>query len=257
MESWPKGVGRKSLDIVDSTNAEGMRIAAELDRPTWIMARMQTSGKGRRGRPWFSAPGNFSASLVMSAEDRGTASLRTYTAALALRDACVDLAGDGCRFKLKWPNDLLLNRGKLAGILLECAAEEGGLRLIIGFGVNLNSAPNIIQPDGAAPHPVSLVGETGVSVSPEDFLRRLACSFQRREGQFQADGFSAVRCDWLGCAAGLGTDVRMRASGRTVSGKFEGIDGDGSAVLLAEGERFRFAAGDMMLDDGDGHASGG
>ena len=254
MDSWPTGIGRRTLDIVDSTNAEGRRAAAELDRPTWIMARMQTAGRGRLGRPWFSSLGNFSASLVIPAENRRSASLRTFAAALALRDACVELAGGAGRFKLKWPNDLLLNRGKLAGILLECVGETGSLHLIIGFGVNLASAPNIIQPDGGSPHPVSLVGETGVSVSPEDFLARLARSFQLREDQFRKDGFPSVRSDWLNCASGLGANVNMRTADRTVSGTFEGIGSDGAAILRVRGEQVSIAAGDMILVSGESHA---
>ena len=255
MNDWPTGIGLRTLDIVDSTNAEGRRLAYELEQPTWIMAKMQTAGRGRLGREWSSATGNLMASLVFQILDNRAAALRSYVSALALHDVCVEFTGRNSQFSLKWPNDLLLNRGKLAGILLECAASNGGFRLIIGFGVNLALVPKAVRFSKAVHKPVSLLQETGVSVNPVDFLTRLAHRFQYRESQFCEEGFESIRKDWTCVAAGLGEQVRFQGNDRPVSGRFAGIDENGSAVLISDDRRFCFSAGDMMFEDGGSSAS--
>ncbi|HEX9857902.1 MAG TPA: biotin--[acetyl-CoA-carboxylase] ligase, partial [Paracoccaceae bacterium] len=122
--AWPEGVGRHILGTVDSTNAFAARLAPGLTGPAWVLAGEQTAGRGRRGRAWSSPRGNFHASLVMQpTEPPEVVALRSFAAALALRDTCVALTGLPQAFALKWPNDVLLNGGKLAGILLESAGQ--------------------------------------------------------------------------------------------------------------------------------------
>ncbi|MCY4196793.1 MAG: biotin--[acetyl-CoA-carboxylase] ligase [Rhodobacteraceae bacterium] len=248
MVFWPHNVGRRMLDIVDSTNAEGRRIAAETHRPTWIQAGIQTAGRGRFNRPWLDARGNLAATLVMPIDENDIAPLRSFVAALALYDACRHLADGTSCFRLKWPNDLLLNRGKMAGILLESIGRGARRHLIAGFGVNLASAPMIIDRDVDAPPPVSLVGETGRLVTPDDFLPHLAMSFETREAQLKEAGFESLRQDWQEAADGIGDNVRVSVAGKAYRGKFEGISASGEAVLLMGSERIHLAAGDMIMD---------
>ncbi|MDK2775208.1 MAG: biotin--[acetyl-CoA-carboxylase] ligase, partial [Tabrizicola sp.] len=138
------GAGRIALPEIDSTNAEGFRRAAGLPGPTWIIAGLQTAGRGRRARPWASPQGNFHATLVLKpVEPPEHVALRSFAAALALRDALVALTGLPQGFTLKWPNDVLCNGGKLAGILLESQGLGGpDPVLCIGIGVNLIAAPD-------------------------------------------------------------------------------------------------------------------
>jgi BirA family biotin operon repressor/biotin-[acetyl-CoA-carboxylase] ligase len=159
--------------------AEAARRAPGLSAPTWICALEQTAARGRRGRPWAMPPGNFAASLVMRPE--GTAAqvaLRSFVAALALRDALAEVTRRPEALALKWPNDVLLNGGKVAGILLESAGAAGRIdTLVIGIGVNLATAPNAADLELGAVAPVSVAGETGVSVTPEVFLDHLAAAY--------------------------------------------------------------------------------
>ena len=171
MTVWPEGYGRRVLEEVDSTLSEAARIAPDLAGPEWIMARRQSAARGRRGRAWIAPEGNLSATLVMRPEGGlASAALRSFVAALALHDAVADVLGHGEGLALKWPNDVLLNGGKLAGILLESSGAAGGItHLAIGIGVNLAAAP---APEAVEPHavrPVSLAGECGVRISPEAF----------------------------------------------------------------------------------------
>jgi BirA family biotin operon repressor/biotin-[acetyl-CoA-carboxylase] ligase len=222
-----------ALASVDSTNAEAARQAGERSSPLWILAEEQTGGRGRRGRPWSSPRGNFHATLLLHpAEPPDVVALRSFVAALALRDACVALTGLPGAFTLKWPNDVLLNGGKLAGILLEGAGQGTGMtHLAIGIGVNLIAAPGPEMVEQGALRPVSLLAETGIRVSPERFLQALAPAYARREGTFCAEGFAPLRADWLAHAARLGQPIRARSGTSTQDGVFETIDPGGALVL--------------------------
>lgn len=233
------------LDVVDSTNAEAARVARFLTEPTWIMAHHQTAARGRRGRPWTMQPGNFAATLLMHPSGLpAEVALRSFVAAVALRDACVALTGQPEKFALKWPNDVLLNGGKLAGILLESAGHAKGVsHLAVGIGVNLAAAPdpNELEP-GAVPA-VSLQGETGVAVGAEDFLDALAPAFARWEAVLLAQGFAAVRTAWLANAARLGQPLVARAGDARYEGIFQTLDDRGALVLAtAEGRKVIAAA---------------
>ncbi|MFZ1470981.1 MAG: biotin--[acetyl-CoA-carboxylase] ligase [Paracoccaceae bacterium] len=219
---------RVLLTEVDSTNAEAFRRAPFLTGPCWFLAGRQTAGRGRRARPWASPAGNFHASLAMRVtEPPATVALRSFAAALALRDACVTLTGLPDAFTLKWPNDVLLNGGKLAGILLEAS----GHTLVIGIGVNLIAAPPVEAVEPGAVAPVSLLAETGLRITPESFLTALAAAYAQREAVFQAKGFAPLRADWLHHAARLGHQIRARTGTQTRIGIFQTIDADGNLIL--------------------------
>lgn len=210
-----------------------MRLAPSLSGPAWIQAGQQTEGRGRRNRPWSSPPGNFYATLVMRPTETGeTVALRSFTAALALRDAFVALTGLPDAFTLKWPNDVLLNGGKVAGILLESTSQGQGIStLCIGIGVNLIAAPDPSQVEPGATRPVSLLAETGLRVTPESFLDHLAPAFARWEAIFTTEGFAPVRVAWLGHAARLGERILARTGSSTREGVFQTIDAGGNLVL--------------------------
>jgi BirA family biotin operon repressor/biotin-[acetyl-CoA-carboxylase] ligase len=219
---------RVILSRTDSTNAEAFRRAPFQAEPLWILAGEQTAGRGRRARPWSSPLGNFHGTLAMRVtEPPATVALRSFAAALALRDALVALTGLPQAFALKWPNDVLLNGGKLAGILLE----SSGNTLAIGIGVNLIAAPppEAVEP-GATP-PVSLLQETGLRLTPEAFLDALAPAYAAREACFRAKGFAALRPDWLAHAARLGEPITARTGTETRQGIFDGIDAEGNLIL--------------------------
>jgi len=220
------------LDRVDSTNAEAARRADEGTSPLWIMAEEQTGGRGRRGRPWSSPRGNFHATLLLHpAGPPDLVALRSFVAALALRDACVALTGLPQAFTLKWPNDLLLNGGKLAGILLEGAGQGSGLsHLAIGFGVNLIAAPDPGMVEPGALRPVSLLAETGLCVAPDRFLAALAPAYARRDH-----------------AARLGQPVVARTGVAVREGIFETIDATGALVLRTPTARLAVPAAEVFF----------
>ncbi|HEY9039837.1 MAG TPA: biotin--[acetyl-CoA-carboxylase] ligase [Roseovarius sp.] len=243
---WPVGYERRMLAEVDSTNAEGMRLAPVLEVPTWIHAARQLAGRGRRGRAWRDPAGNFAASLVLRpAEPPERAALRSFVASLALHDALSALA-PGADLALKWPNDVLLNDGKLAGILLEGSSAGGQMAyLVIGIGVNLSNLP---EPGaaGAVP-PVSLLSGAGVQVAPEVLLDYLAAAYARREAVFAADGFAPIREAWLARAARLGQVVTARTMRDEVQGRFDDVDAAGNLVLSTPGGQRAIPAADVFF----------
>lgn len=227
------GAGRVTLPEIDSTNAEGFRRAPGLDGPTWILAGIQTAGRGRRARPWASPRGNFHGTLVLKPEGPPEAvALRSFAAALALREALVAVTGLPDSFRLKWPNDVLLNGGKLAGILLESQGLNGpDPVLCIGIGVNLIAAPDPAAVEPGALPPVSLLAETGMRVTPEAFLGALAPAYAGWEEIFRARGFAPLRTAWLTHAAHLGQPIRARTGTLVREGRFDGIDAQGNLSL--------------------------
>ena len=233
------------LAEVDSTNAEGLRLASGLAAPTWIFAARQVAGRGRRGRPWSDPAGNFATSLVLKpVEAPGQAALRSFVAALALYDALSALA-PGADLALKWPNDVLLSGGKLAGILLEGAGAGPRMdHLVIGFGVNLSEAPDRGE---TAIAPISLREGAGVQVAPEALLNHLAHAYAIREAMFVDAGFAPIRAEWLKRAARLGRDVTARTMREEIMGRFDDVDENGNLVLITPDGRRRISAADVFF----------
>ena len=239
---WPEGYERIILDEVDSTNAEAARLAPELGYPTWILARRQRAPRGRRGRGWEMPEGNFAATLVMRPTGTaGWAALRSFMAACALFETLA-LYVDRSRLSLKWPNDVLLDGGKVAGILLESASGREGVEwLAIGIGVNLSHAPDGVR-DAAFP-PVAL----GVAPDPEDFLKRLAGHYATEESILEQLGFEPIREKWLRHAARLGEQITARRPEGDVTGRFVTVDEAGHLVLRTADGETRIAAADIYF----------
>ncbi|MGJ8603934.1 MAG: biotin--[acetyl-CoA-carboxylase] ligase [Marivita sp.] len=244
MADWPMGYGRQVLPEVDSTMAEAARQARDLAGPTWICALHQTAARGRRGRAWVNPAGNFAATLVMpTVETPDRRALRSFVAALALYDALVAVSGRAEGLALKWPNDVLLTGGKVAGILLESLGDH----LAIGIGVNLVAAPEMSEVEARAVAPVSVLSALGVDVTPEVFLVALADAFARHEAQFVTYGFAPIREAWLARAARLGETVTARMGETEITGTFETVDVEGRIVLHTASGRQAIAAADIFF----------
>lgn len=246
---WPEGVARHILDRVDSTNAEAFRLAPSLKGPAWIMARKQEAGRGRRGRAWTDPPGNFAATLVLRPEGGPADAARlSFVAALAVHDALRALCGPSLNIALKWPNDVLLNGGKLSGILLESAGAAAQVAtLAIGIGINLAAAPDPDAVEAGATRPVSLLGETGMAVTPDEFLDALAFQFDQYHAQMRAYGFGPIRNAWMARAAKLGETIVARTGTTETTGRFDGIDDSGALILTGPRGRQTIPAADIYF----------
>ncbi|MBU2360731.1 MAG: biotin--[acetyl-CoA-carboxylase] ligase [Alphaproteobacteria bacterium] len=234
---WPEGVLCRHLKTVDSTMSEAARIAPTLEAPTWIIADAQTGARGRRGRSWQTPDGNFAATLVYKPNCTAQqASLRSFMAAVALFEALA-MYVDRTKLALKWPNDVLLNSGKVAGILLETSGLGPYVDwLSVGIGVNLAHVPDGIR-DAAFP-PVSIADAGERVPTPNDFLIRLAADYATQEAKLWEFDFEIIRSDWLRHAARLGEVITARTAREDITGTFDTIDNDGNLVLITpEGPR--------------------
>lgn len=233
--AWPDGVGKIILDETDSTMKEAQRRAESLDQPTWILALRQTAAKGRRGRPWDQGQGNFAATLVWQPHcDPAEAALRSFSASLALYRSLTHFTS-ASSLSLKWPNDVLLEGRKVAGILLESQGKAGKVdQLSIGIGVNLRRAPELETLEPGALAPISLAMVERQTPTPEEFLTHLAHEFAGLEHQFQQSGFASIREAWLSHAAKLGETITARTMRETIIGRFDNVDLSGNLVLNTE-----------------------
>ena len=195
----------------------------------------QDAGRGRQGREWVSEAGNFFGStLVLIGPDDPPAPSLSLAAGLALIEA-VDVAVPNQSLMLKWPNDLLLGNAKLAGILLE----RSGDRVVVGFGINLASAPKLEGRDAAA-----LNG----ALSPQAFAPLLAGSFARTLQLWRISELEAFAQAWLARSHPVGTHLTVHSGpDERVNGTFDGIEPDGALRLRREGGIDVIRAGDVEL----------
>jgi BirA family biotin operon repressor/biotin-[acetyl-CoA-carboxylase] ligase len=201
-----------------------------------LVALTQEAGRGRQGRGWVSAPGNFYGSTLvcLRAGDPPAASL-SLASGLALIEA-LDGAAPGEALMLKWPNDLMLLGKKMAGILLE----RSGDRVAVGFGVNLASAPDLPDRPSAA-----LGGQLG----PDAFAPLLAGSFARLLQLWRTSEPALLGHAWMARAHPLGTQLTVHGGeGHRRPGRFDGPDADGALRLrLDDGSLEVVHAGDVQL----------
>ena len=149
---------------------------------------------------------------------------------------------------MKWPNDVLLNGGKLAGILLETSGVQGRAGVLsIGVGVNLVASPSAAEVEEGALRPVSVLEETGRQVYALDLLSALARSYAELESQFRMLGFGPIRTAWLAQAARLGEAITARTMRETWQGTFEDVDAEGYLVLRGPRGIERIAAADIYF----------
>jgi BirA family biotin operon repressor/biotin-[acetyl-CoA-carboxylase] ligase len=244
-----------AFDHIGSTNAEAMLRAREGERgPIWFVTSEQTAGRGRRHRPWIAPRGNL-ASSVLEVIDVSPAVAATlgFAAGLALEAALQKVSieaslrsggSDEMKFSLKWPNDVLAGRQKLAGILLEAeAVADERLAVVVGIGTNVVAAPE------GTPTPATSLAALGVHIGAEELFAILSDAWAEFRGIWdQGRGFGEIRRLWLERAAGLGQPVAVRTSGAPVEGTFDTIDETGCLIVRTSGgQRVPISAGDVYF----------
>ncbi|MGE3876730.1 MAG: biotin--[acetyl-CoA-carboxylase] ligase [Parvibaculaceae bacterium] len=235
------------FEAIDSTNAEAHRLAREGERgPLWILADLQSQGRGRLGRHWVSEPGNLYATFVLTLQGTAlTASQVGFVAALAIRDtAKAVLPGGTGPLKIKWPNDVQLAGAKFAGILPETVAQPGDGRITVALGMGLNIAH---APQGTL-YPVTALARHGGAIAPRECLDVLDRALAHWLAVWrQGDGFAEIRENWLAHAAGLGQDFVGVVNQTQVQGRFADLGDDGAMILvLADGSRKPIHSGEVQ-----------
>ena len=237
----PAGVRSIVFDAIGSTNAEALALARAGEQgPLWIIARLQTAGRGRRGRTWVSEPGNLYATLLLMdpCPPERSAEL-SFVAALAVHDAIARrVPGLDKRLRLKWPNDCLIDGCKFAGILIE----GEGAAIAVGIGVNCAHHPE------QTAFPATDLASAGVRATPDSVFDCLAAAMNMRLEQWnRGNQFAAIREAWLTRAHGLGRAIRVAMPEGEREGRFETIDATGRMVLRRpDGATDTVTAGDVL-----------
>ncbi len=236
------------LESVTSTNDEALERASSND-PAWTIVRAveQRAGRGRRGKTFASPPGNSYTSFLLrpdcvQADAPQIALLAGLAVARAIKEVAPDLPAARC----KWPNDVLIDGHKVAGILVEAAST--GTRLdavVVGIGVNLASHPDI---DGVR---ISDLGTLGTVIDRDVWLIALSAHLRALVECWLDGGFVAVRETWLDHAAGLNSRVTHCEDGRpALHGTLAGIDDVGALLISdAAGHTHRCVSGSLVLED--------
>lgn len=252
-----RGYRLNGFDSVGSTSNEAGTAAQAGDvGDVWFCALEQTAGRGRRGRPWQTVPGNLAASLLIVPDaDPAIAATLGFVAGVALNRALGEIVPaaqlktgiDGAdlakgRIALKWPNDVLADGAKVAGILLEAQKRpDGGMAIVIGFGVNVVAAP-----DGL-PYPATSLRALGLDASAETVFGALSDAWvDVIETWDRGRGITQVLELWRQSAAGIGAEVAVNRDGDIVRGIFETIDEAGRLIVRAnDNSRIAITAGDV------------
>jgi BirA family biotin operon repressor/biotin-[acetyl-CoA-carboxylase] ligase len=244
-----------AFDHIGSTNAEALARARDGERgPIWFVTSEQTAGRGRRNRSWIAPRGNL-ASSILEVIDGSPAIAATlgFAAGLALEaalqkvsiEASIRSAGsDDMKFSLKWPNDVLAGRQKLAGILLEAeAVADNRLAVVVGIGTNVVAAPE------GTPTPATSLAALGVHIGAEELFAVLSDTWAEFRGIWDhGRGFGEIRRLWLERAAGLGQKVAVHSGGGAVEGTFDTIDETGCLIVrTTDGRRVPISAGDVYF----------
>ena len=235
------GAPIESFDEMDSTLLEARRRAERGEAaPVWLIAKRQTAGRGRRGRVWVSLEGNLLATyLGPSRRAPAEVALLGFAAALTIADAVDATLGHG-RSKLKWPNDVMVDGAKIAGILID----NGGTWFSLAFGVNLASSPKAID------QPTISVAEAlrGAPPKPMQFFARLRPLLEAWCFRLETEGFAPLRVAWLARAYALGEVVGVAQGDEKVEGRLAGISARGELELETPAGLRLIAAGDITTD---------
>jgi BirA family biotin operon repressor/biotin-[acetyl-CoA-carboxylase] ligase len=244
------------LDSVGSTNREALALAeAGETGPLWLMARRQTSGRGRADRPWVSVPGNLHASLLIQLECLpGALPQLSLVAGVAVLDAIRHATGSGpAGLRLKWPNDVLIGQAKCAGILVETirppqphrdSERKHAITAVVGVGIDL-----VWHPADLGRAATDLAAH-GCRVSPETVLGSLSEAMHSWLALWDGGrGFPSIRQAWLDRAGPAGERVTVDTGRERIEGTFADLDAEG-ALLISDrhGQRRTVTFGDVALD---------
>jgi BirA family transcriptional regulator, biotin operon repressor / biotin---[acetyl-CoA-carboxylase] ligase len=237
------------FDQTDSTNLRAKAMAAAgAPEGTLIIAEEQTEGRGRRGRNWFSPPGDgiymslIIRPAILPQEAPRFALLTAAVVAEAVREITL------LETRIKWPNDILVGGRKLGGILTEVSMEMDKVEyMIVGLGLNVNLAREAFPPD-LRELGTSIRAETGRSLPRLPLVRRILEIFEETYEEYQRQGFAAIRERWQAFTDMTGRRVAVDTLGRRLTGEVVDFDEDGYLVVREHnGDLVRIFSGDVSF----------
>ncbi len=227
--------------LIPSTQTDAKVRLQTTQRPFVVMAHTQTDGYGKFGREWIARNGNFTATLAVDVM------VNHYNFCKIPMLVCVQLCevlnkltGLKGVFRIKWPNDILLNRKKIGGVLIEKIDET----LLFGIGLNLNYSPELTNTAYIAGN---VLDEVGVTIKPEILLDELSEYFASFETRFNEISVADVRQKYMTLLEGMGHEIKVATRHETLMGRLQDINSDGALVLDMNGERKLIYSADVFL----------
>ncbi len=249
MPTSPERLNYRHLPVCGSTNSWARDNLASLlnQLPTVISAPGQSAGRGRDGRAWHSPPGQgLYCTMVFRAEPRPGWQLIPLAAGLAVIDSLA--AASGADFVLKWPNDVLWQEKKIAGVLCESLVRENEIICLCGIGINLNQAEADF-PSDISGRAVSLRLISGRRHQAGELITVLAENFFSLLNRAGWEELVLQRARRAGSAL-LGREISFNLRGELIQGRFAGLADDGGLLLETPAGRQTFLAGEFELGPG-------
>lgn len=238
-------------DHLDSTNTYlAKKASTGQAHASCVVAHLQSQGRGRRGRQWKSGLGTSLTFSLLWRFQCGASALSGLSLAVgvAIIRALHDL--DMTQAQLKWPNDVLIGKNKLAGILIELQGDmEGPSAAVIGIGINLNLPDKLLR---KIDQPTAdLASITAQAINPNLLLGHLLKHLATTLSQFEQQGFASVRDEWIKHHAYHQKAVTMfYADGREVQGVVRDVAEDGILQIETVNGLQRFSSGEISLREG-------
>lgn len=227
-------------DSIPSTQTEAALRLMTTPRPFVVLAYNQTDGYGKFGRAWVSYEANFTATfavdLILQYYDLGKIPMLVCIKLCELLSA---LTGLEKAFRIKWPNDILLNRKKIGGVLIEKLDHS----LLFGIGLNLKYSPKEINASYGA---TNVFCETNVGIAPERILEELSKYFSHFDKTFNECAAADVRKNYMTLLEGVGHEIKVVTHYETLVGRLQDINDDGALVLDVNGEHKLIYSADIF-----------
>lgn len=240
-----KIIGKKILffEEVDSTNNKAKQIALEENEGTVVISEMQTSGRGRRGREWYSPKGGVYVSFVLKPNvSPEKASQLTLVSSLALVKT-LNSMDNNLNAKIKWPNDILISGKKISGILTELSADVEKINyIVVGVGINLNTEKEILPENGT-----SLKIEMKEEVSIKLFLKSFLEHYDSIYQEYINGKIDLIIERWKDNSDTLGKKVKIIGINETFEGLAKDIDENGALILQTKEKEIKVYSGDVSL----------
>lgn len=231
------------FETLPSTNTWALEHAAQLQHGDLVWARAQTAGRGRLDRSWLALAGR---SLTVSCvlKDSVFMTLGPNLGQIAACALAETLADCGLRALLKWPNDVMVQDAKIAGLLVELA--ETSSALVLGIGLNVNGDASIFRSTVRDRPATSMEAVAGRAFAVADVLVRLLAALQRWLERAAAEGLSPVRTAWAGADWLAGYDIEAQTAAGVVAGRYAGMDELGRLVIAGVGGETTLWSGDVV-----------
>jgi len=234
------------FDELDSTMLTLKDLALSgCDIKTVVRAKKQKNGRGRHGRVWDSPEGNLYFSFLREAEKniKNNIFAPVFIVALSLAHSIIDVSEKKIIPKIKWPNDILVNKSKIAGILIEYINMKNGKDLLnIGLGVNIISNPK------KAIYPSTNLQKENVNISPTMLLNIFLNQFDKINKIYKVDGIEKIFDMWNDLGHKIGESVSVKVRDKKIFGTFNGLSKEGGLLIINEaGIEEVILAGDVFI----------